>query len=95
MAAQNAKLSQKKLHVTALYLPALAADISSSPTPEDLETSMRLEVSGSDEGSQGALNARLRLKLEQASRGDSNIPAIATVVGFATRRIQSADVKAK
>ena len=64
-------------------------------TPEDLETSMRLEVSGSDEGSQGALNARLRLKLEQASRGDSNIPAIATVVGFATRRIQSADVKAK
>lgn len=60
---------------------------------DDLETSLRLEVSGSDEGSQSMLNARLRQKLEQADRGDSNLPALATVVGFAAKRVQSADVK--
>ncbi|MCB1527780.1 MAG: hypothetical protein KDJ45_08775 [Hyphomicrobiaceae bacterium] len=64
-------------------------------TPEDLETSMRLEVSGSDEGSHSALNTRLRQKMEQAARGESNLPALATVVGFAARRIQSSDVKSK
>lgn len=64
-------------------------------TPEDLETSLRLEVSGTDEGSLGTLNARLRQKMEQAGRGDSNLPALATVVGFAVKRIVSADVELK
>lgn len=64
-------------------------------TPEDLEASMRLEVSGTDEGSIGTVGTRLRQKLEQAGRVDSNLPALATVVGFAVKRIASADVELK
>lgn len=65
---------------------------SGSP-PEDLEASMRLEVSGTDEGNLLALKSRLRQKLDQAGRVDSNLPALATVVGFAILRIESADVR--
>jgi hypothetical protein len=59
---------------------------------EDLERSVRLEVSGTDEGSLSMIKSRLRQKLEQAGRVDSNLPALATVVGFAMLRIESADV---
>lgn len=50
--------------------------------PQDLETCFRLEVSGVDAGSKSAVNARLRQKVEQTRRGNSNVPAIAAVVGF-------------
>ena len=40
---------------------------------EDLETSVRLEVSGTDEGNLSTMKARLRQKLEQAGRVDSNL----------------------
>lgn len=50
--------------------------------PQDLETCFRLEVSGVDAGSKSVINARLRQKVEQTRRGNSNVPAIAAVVGF-------------
>jgi hypothetical protein len=59
----------------------------------DLESSLRLEVSGTDEGSETIINSRLRQKLDQAAKGNSNLPAIATVVGFAALMIVTADVK--
>jgi hypothetical protein len=61
--------------------------------PSDLEASLRLEVSGTDEGNQTVINSRLRQKLEQAASGASNLPAIATVVGFAALTVVTADVK--
>lgn len=50
--------------------------------PEDLEGCFRLEVSGVDAGGQAVVEARLRQKIEQTRRGSSNLPAIASVVGF-------------
>ena len=50
--------------------------------PTDLEECWRLEVSGVDRGPEGTIMQRLRSKLEQAERGNSNLPAIAGVVGF-------------
>jgi hypothetical protein len=54
---------------------------------DDLENCFRLEVSGIDAGSIGAVKTRLKQKLEQAKRGSSNLPAIATVVGFKERAV--------
>lgn len=51
-------------------------------TPQDLEDCYRLEVSGLDAGNQREVQARLRQKVEQTRRGASNLPAIASVVGF-------------
>jgi hypothetical protein len=62
-------------------------------TLEDLEVSFRLEVSGTDAGGSSVINSRLRQKLEQARKGKSNLPAIASVVGFAALRVVSADVQ--
>ena len=50
--------------------------------PEDLENCFRLEVSGIDAGGQSIVNARLKQKMDQTRRGASNLPAIASVVGF-------------
>lgn len=50
--------------------------------PEDLENCFRLEVSGIDAGGQSKVNARLKQKIDQTRRGASNLPAIASVVGF-------------
>ena len=61
----------------------------------DLEASYRMEVSGTDDGNEAAIHARLRQKLEQARKGISNLPAIASVVGFAALRIVSADLVAE
>jgi hypothetical protein len=61
-------------------------------TPDDLEASYRLEVSGTDEGNETVINARLRQKLEQSRKGMSNLPAIASVVGFRASQIASADL---
>jgi hypothetical protein len=64
-----------------------------SGTADDLEASVRLEVSGTDSGGSTVINSRLRQKLEQARRGNSNLPAIASIVGFAALQIISADVE--
>jgi hypothetical protein len=61
---------------------------------DDLEATYRLEVSGMDEGNETAIFARLRQKLDQARKGASNLPAIASVVGFAALRIVNADLEA-
>lgn len=50
--------------------------------PDDLESAVRLEVSGVDSGSAKLLEARLLQKLAQAQAGASNLPAAAAVVGF-------------
>jgi hypothetical protein len=49
---------------------------------EDLESCIRLEVSGTNAGATGDVKRRLREKVAQAARGQSNLPAIAAVVGF-------------
>jgi hypothetical protein len=54
---------------------------------EDLEGCLRLEVSGVDRGGPSVVAQRLRVKLEQAARGQSNLPAMAGVVGFGARII--------
>lgn len=55
--------------------------------PGDLENCFRLEVSGIDAGGQSVVDARLWQKIEQTRRGASNLPAIASVVGFKERAI--------
>lgn len=62
---------------------------------EDLEASLRLEVSGTDQGNEVVIRARLREKVRQAARGNSNLPAIASVVGFAALVIMCSDVSNK
>lgn len=59
---------------------------------DDLETAIRLEVSGTSEGSASVIESRLKQKLEQTNKGESNLPAIATVVGFSQLRIVIADL---
>lgn len=59
----------------------------------DLEASCRLEVSGTAAGGIGVVKARLRAKLDQASAGRSSLPAIAAVVGFASRHIMIAELE--
>ena len=51
--------------------------------PADLEDCFRLEVSGIDIGTRNMLENRLRKKMQKARKGQSNLPAIASVVGFA------------
>lgn len=58
----------------------------------DLEDAHRLEVSGTRNGDQREINARLRQKVEQASRGESDRPAYACVVGFKARLVAVARV---
>jgi hypothetical protein len=48
----------------------------------DLERCLRLEVSGVNAGASAEIQRRLREKVAQAARGQSNLPAIAAVVGF-------------
>ena len=63
--------------------------------PTDLEGCLRLEVSGSDRATPAQLSARLVQKLAQAKRGESNLPAIAAVVGFQSKSILIGDVAAE
>ena len=49
---------------------------------DDLENCIRLEVSGINAGTSADVQRRLREKVAQAARGQSNLPAIASVVGF-------------
>lgn len=53
----------------------------------DLEHCFRLEVSGIDAGGRSAVEARLRQKVDQTRRGASNLPAIASIVGFKVKAV--------
>jgi hypothetical protein len=59
----------------------------------DLETCLRLEISGLDRGTRSAVATRLRQKLSQAERGESDVPAIAIVVGFSAKLVLGARVE--
>lgn len=48
----------------------------------DLEEAHRLEVSGVDDGDEATVTRRVGEKVRQALDGKSNLPAIASVVGF-------------
>jgi hypothetical protein len=53
----------------------------------DLEDCIRFEISGVDRGTLSVVKQRLAAKLKQAMAGDSNLPAMAGVVGFGARVI--------
>ena len=55
--------------------------------PDDLESYLRLEVSGMDTGATSDLERRLRTKLKQLNQGESNLPALAGVVAFSIRLV--------
>lgn len=55
--------------------------------PADLENCYRLEVSGVDAGNKATVEARLRQKIDQTRKGASNLPAIASVVGFKEKSV--------
>lgn len=61
--------------------------VASPQDSDDMERVWRLEISGSDRGGARLLERRLQDKIEQARRGDSNLPALAGVVGFAMATI--------
>ncbi|MDP3460743.1 MAG: hypothetical protein Q8S09_15840 [Hyphomonas sp.] len=61
--------------------------------PEDLENSLRLEVSGMESGNEAAIKARLKQKVAQTKHGRSNLPAIACVVAFHALKICAADAQ--
>lgn len=54
---------------------------------DDLEDCLRLEVSGTDSGNRTKVEARLKEKIDQALHGNSNLPALAAVVGFKEKLI--------
>lgn len=56
------------------------------------KTVFRLEVSGLDSGSEKDINRRLLEKVQQALRGNSSLPAIASVVGFSAKLLMVKDV---
>jgi hypothetical protein len=54
---------------------------------EDLEDCWRLEVSGTDKGNNAAVERLLQRKVQQTRDGNSNLPALAGVIGFEVLRI--------
>lgn len=71
------------------------ADYYIGPDPnsvEDLEDCLRLEVSGTDTDIY-EVRRRLKIKVNQAAIGKSNLPAIAAVVGFKVKRILMKNVQ--
>jgi len=58
----------------------------------DLEGCVRLEVSGLDGGDHREVKKRLLEKIRQAREGNSNLPALAGVIGFASRSLIVQDV---
>jgi hypothetical protein len=63
------------------YIAPLGTD------PGDLEDCFRLEVSGVDAGDRRIIETRLQQKINQTRKGASNLPAIASVVGFKEKAI--------
>jgi hypothetical protein len=64
-------------------------------TREDLEKTLRLEVSGIDQSNPAALRTRLAQKVRQCQKGESVLPAIAVVVGFSNLTLVTEDVEMK
>ena len=58
----------------------------------DLENCLRLEVSGVAAGQRHEVAKRLLEKVQQAQRGDSSLPALAGVIGFAAKLLMLQDV---
>lgn len=54
---------------------------------DDLEDHVRLEVSGIDSGNEADIARRVKIKLAQAAKGKSNLPAMACVIGFRVGKI--------
>src|ERR1700687_2282696 len=61
----------------------------------DLESCLRLEVSGLSGGTSKDVSRRLIEKIRQALEGDSNLPALAGVIGFSARMLLIQDVEEK
>ena len=59
------------------------------------EEAYRLEVSGVDQGGDSVIATRLRQKVAQTKRGNSSLPAIASVAGFLARYVGIEIVKAE
>lgn len=59
---------------------------------EDLEDCSRLEVSGIRAGDYKLVARRLAEKVDQAQRGNSNLPALAGVMGFSAKVLLMKDV---
>jgi hypothetical protein len=55
--------------------------------PEDLENCSRLEVSRTGSSKESEVNSRLGIKMKQARKGKSNLPAIAAIIGFQVQLI--------
>lgn len=60
---------------------------------DDLEDCFRLEVSGTDRGTKNAVERLLQRKVRQAREGNSNLPALAGVIGFEVLTILIEPVK--
>lgn len=60
---------------------------------EDLEDCVRLEISGVGAGSSSDLRLRLLRKIRQAQDGESSLPALAGVFGFAAKVLMMQDVE--
>lgn len=60
---------------------------------DDFESMIRLEVAGRDQATDSGLASLLECKLRQAEVGDSNLPAIAGVVGFHVLMIRLANLE--
>jgi len=59
---------------------------------DDLENCIRLEISGVDTGHEAIILQRLNIKVKQAASGNSNLPAVAAVIGFKDKSIHIRDV---
>jgi hypothetical protein len=59
----------------------------------DLENSHRLEVSGISTDNESKMSARLQRKIAQAKAGNSNLPAIAAIVGFLSKTVLMGDLE--
>jgi len=59
----------------------------------DLENSHRLEVSGISTDNESKMIARLQRKIDQAKAGNSNLPAIAAIVGFLSKSVLMEDLE--
>lgn len=60
---------------------------------DDLERSVKLEVSGVDAGDRSRILERVEQKLTQAEEGDSDLPAVAAVVAFRERLVVLAELE--
>jgi hypothetical protein len=59
----------------------------------DLENCLRLEISGTSDGSESDVKRRLLEKIRQVLQGNSNLPALAGVIGFSSKLIIVQDVR--